>query len=74
MFVVPLAVMAVLALLGCAFVKNLSNEDAHLDLPSVGLAAVFLFALSFGLSQVASNAVLGAVFLAVAVASAAADT
>ena len=70
-FVVPLAVMAVLALLGCAFVKNLSNEDAHLDLPSVGLAAVFLFALSFGLSQVASNAVLGAVFLAVAVAAAA---
>lgn len=70
-FVVPLAVMAVLALLGCAFVKNLSNEDAHLDLPSVGLAAVFLFALSFGLSQVASNAVLGAVFLAAAVAAAA---
>lgn len=71
-FYVPIVAMVVLALLGLVFVRNLQNSEAQLDLPSAGLATVFLFALSFGLSQVTANVVLGVVFLAVAVASAAA--
>lgn len=62
--------MAVLAALGAAFVRNLPTSQAQLDLPSVGLSAVFLFTLSFGLAQLTTNVVLGVVFLAVAVASA----
>ena len=69
-FLVPLVAMAVLAALGAAFVRNLPTSQAQLDLPSVGLSAVFLFTLSFGLAQLTTNAVLGAAFLAVAVASA----
>lgn len=70
-FLVPLVAMAVLAVLGAVFVQNLPTSQARLDLPSVGLSAVFLFTLSFGLAQLTINAVMGAVFLAVAVASAA---
>ena len=69
-FVVPLVVMAVLALLGLVFVRNLENTEAHLDVASVALSAGFLFTLCFGLAQITLNAVLGAAFLVVAVASA----
>ncbi len=69
-FLVPLVAMAVLTVLGVAFVRDLPTSEARLDLPSVGLSAVFLFTLSFGLAQLTINAVMGVVFLAVAVASA----
>lgn len=69
-FVVPLVAMAVMTILGAVFIRNLPTCEAHLDLPSVGLSAVFLLTLSFGLAQLTINAGLGAGFLVVAVASA----
>ncbi len=70
-FAVPLVAMAVLTALGVAFVRDLPTSEAHLDLLSVGLSAVFLLSLSFGLAQLATNAIAGVVSLAVTVASAA---
>lgn len=70
-FFVPLIVMLVLAALGFAFVRDLPTTEAHLDLPSVALATVFLLALSFGLAELTSNALVGVVCLVVAVACAA---
>lgn len=70
-FAIPAAASVVLALLGVVFVRNLSNEDAHLDVPSVALSAVVLFTLSYGLAEITISVVPAVVSLAVAVASAA---
>lgn len=67
-FVVPIVAMAVLAVLGFFFVKNLETSEAHLDVPSVALSAVVLTALSFGLAQLTLNVLVAAVSLVVAVA------
>lgn len=71
-FLVPIAVSAVLLAAGAAFVRNLENSEAHLDLPSVALSAVTLTCLSFGLAELAISPVAGAVSLAAAVAGTAA--
>ena len=69
-YLVPLIGMAVLLVLGFFFIRNLENEDAHLDIPSVGLSAVALFALSFGLAQLSATPIPAAIALVVAVAAA----
>lgn len=66
-FVVPIVAMAVLAVLGFFFVKNLETSEAHLDVLSVVLSAVVLTALSFGLAQLTIDVVVAAVSLVVAV-------
>lgn len=66
-FVVPLVAMLVLAILGAVFVRNLSTSEAHLDAPSVALAAVFLLTLSFGLAEIAGNVMPGTISLVFAV-------
>ena len=54
-FAVPAVAMAVIALLGFFFVKNLGVGRAHLDLASVALSSVALFLLSFGLANLTIN-------------------
>ncbi|WP_080801392.1 MFS transporter [Arabiibacter massiliensis] len=67
-FVVPIAAMAVLVVMGFFFVKNLETSEAHLDVASVVLSAVMLTALSFGLAQLTLDAAVAAVSLVLAVA------
>ena len=50
-FAVPLAAMAVLALVALLVVKNMGFSPAHLDIPSTVLSAAFLCALSLGLVE-----------------------
>ena len=69
-FVVPGAAMVVLIIAGSVFVRNLDASEAHLDMPSAALSAVFLFALSFGLAELTIQPVYAAVALAVTVLSA----
>lgn len=69
-FVVPVVAMAVIAALGAAAVKNLETHDAHLDGPSVVLAAVMLTTLSFGLAELTLDVVLAVVSLLIMAASA----
>ena len=69
-FIAPIAVMVLLVVLGFIYVKDLENSEAHLDAPSVALSGVTLFALSFGLAEIAIDTVLGAVSLSIAVAAA----
>ena len=64
--------MVVLAMLGIPFVRSLETQDVRLDAPSVGLSAVFLFTLSFGLAQLLSEPLQAGIALAVCAASAAA--
>ena len=71
-FVVPVAAMAVLAVMGFFFVKNLETSEAHLDVASVALSAVVLTALSFGLSQLTISPLVAAAALLATVALAAA--
>lgn len=71
-FIVPIVAMAVLAVLGFLYVKNLETSEAHLDAISVVLSAVMLTALSYGLTQLTTNGVMAAATLALAVAGAAA--
>ena len=70
-FIAPIAVMVLLCVLGFFYVKDLENSEAHLDAPSVTLSGVTLFALSFGLAEIAINTALGAISLIIAVAAAA---
>ena len=70
-FAAPCVMVAILVVLGLVFVKNLQNVEAHLDMPSVALSGIALFALSFGLAEIAADAVLGAAALVVAAVSAA---
>lgn len=69
-FIAPIAVMVLLGVLGFIYVKDLENSEAHLDAPSVALSGVTLFALSFGLAEIAIDTVLGAISLIIAVAAA----
>ena len=70
-FAVPLAAMAVLALVALFAVKNMGFSPAHLDIPSTVLSAVFLCALSLGLVELTIDVVLAVGSLAVAVVTAA---
>lgn len=65
-FAVPLAAMAVLALMALFAVKNMGFSPAHLDIPSIVLSAAFLCALSLGLVELTID-----IPLAVAVVTAA---
>lgn len=65
-FAVPLAAMAVLALMALFAVKNMGFSPAHLDIPSTVLSAAFLCALSLGLVELTID-----IPLAVAVVTAA---
>ncbi|MDO4443397.1 MAG: MFS transporter, partial [Slackia sp.] len=69
-FVVPVFAMAALGVLGIFFVRNLDTEnpDAHLDIPSVALSSVALFALSFGLVELTIDTFAAAASLAIAAA------
>ena len=69
-FLAPILGMTLLGVLGFIYVKDLENSEAHLDAPSVTLSGVTLFALSFGLAEIAIDMVLGAVSLIIAVAAA----
>lgn len=66
-FIVPIVAMAILAVLGFFFVKNLETSEAHLDVLSVALSAVVLTALSFGLAQLTINVMVAVVCLVVAI-------
>ena len=67
-FVVPIVAMAVLAVLGFFYMKNLETHEAHLDVLSVLLSAVALTVLSFGLTQLTTDGVLAAAALVLAAA------
>ncbi len=69
-FVVPLAGMVILVLLGLVFLRNLGTSQVSLDIPSAVLSAVFLFTLSYGLAELMAAPLVGVVSLLVAVASA----
>lgn len=64
-FLIPLIAMIILAILAFFFLDNLETHDDYLDVPSVCLSAIALFALSFGLSVIASEPAKGLVLLAV---------
>ena len=67
-FVVPIVAMAVLAVLGFFYMKNLETHEAHLDVLSVVLSAVALTGLSVGLTQLTTDGVLAAAALVLAAA------
>ncbi len=67
-FVVPIVAMAVLAVLGFFYMKNLETHEAHLDVLSVLLSAVALTVLSFGLTQLTTDGVLAVAALVLAAA------
>ncbi len=71
-FVIPTVAMVVL--IGCcfAFVCNLENTPAKLDVPSVALSALGLTAFVYGVSEVTANVTLAVGVLAIAVAAIAA--
>ena len=69
-FAVPLAAMAVLALVALFAVKNMGFSPAHLDIPSTVLSAVFLCTLSLGLVELTIDVALAVGSLAVAVVTA----
>lgn len=66
-FLIPAIAMAILAVLGFFFVKNLDTSPAHLDMPSVALSSVGLFALSFGLAELTITPLVALASLAAAV-------
>ena len=70
-FVVPTVAMAVLAAVAVPSVKNMENQEAHLDVASVVLSAVFLMSLSFGLVMLTLDAFVAAISLVVMAVSAA---
>lgn len=69
-FLIPAIAMVALALAGLPLVRNLGTTHVSFDALSVGLAAVFLFTLSFGLSQLLVSTAQAAISLAVCIASA----
>ena len=69
-FAVPLVVMAVLMAAGAVFVRNLENEEAHLDIPPVAISAAALTLLSFGLAELTVMPAVAAVCIVVALACA----
>ena len=70
-FAVPLAAMAVLALVALFAVKNMGFSPAHLDIPSTVLSAAFLCALSLGLVELTIDVALAVGSLAAAAVTAA---
>lgn len=50
-FYVPTISMVAIIIAGAFLIRNLETHEAHLDIPSVVLASVFLFTLSFGLAE-----------------------
>ena len=70
-FAVPLAAMAVLALVALFAVKNMGFSPAHLDIPSTVLSAAFLCALSLGLVELTIDVPLAVGSLAAAAVTAA---
>ena len=70
-FAVPLAAMAVLALVALFAVKNMGFSPAHLDIPSAVLSAAFLCALSLGLVELTIDVALAVGSLAAAAVTAA---
>lgn len=71
-FVIP--TVAMMVLIGCcfAFVRNLENTPAKLDVPSVALSALGLTAFVYGVSEVTANVTLAVGVLAIAVTAIAA--
>ena len=69
-FAIPIAAMVLLAIVGIPLVRSLETQEVRLDVLSVGLSAVFLFTLSFGLAQLLTDPVQAGVALAVCAASA----
>lgn len=65
-FLIPAIAMAILAVMGFFFVKNLETSPAHLDIPSVALSSLALFALSFGLAELMANTAIALASLGVA--------
>ena len=66
-FLVPAIAMALLAVLGFFFIKNLDTSPAHLDMPSVALSSVGLLTLSFGLAELTANTLVALASLAAAI-------
>ncbi len=64
-FIIPTVTMALLAVLGAFFVRNLENHEAHLDVGSVALSAIALVTLSFGLMEITIDWTVAAASLAV---------
>ena len=71
-FLAPIVAMVLLAVLGALYIKDLANSEAHLDAPSAALSGITLFALSFGLAEIAIDTLIGAISLICAIAAAAA--
>lgn len=65
-FLVPAIAMAILAIMGFFFVKNLETSPAHLDMPSVVLSSLTLFTLSFGLAELMANTAIALASLGIA--------
>lgn len=73
MFLVPIAAMAVLLVLGALFVHAIGEtEDVHLDVPSVLLSAVGLTAFVYGLSALTADLTVALICLALGIAAIAA--
>ncbi len=62
-FFLPTLIMFILAVVAIFTVKNLSTTQAKLDVLSVLLAALFLFTLSYGLSQFMIDMLTGVISL-----------
>ncbi len=62
-FFLPTLIMFILAVVAIFAVKNLSTTQAKLDVLSVLLAALFLFTLSYGLSQFMIDMLTGVISL-----------
>ena len=71
-FALPAIAMTALAIGALGSVRNLQNEDAHLDLCSMLLSTMFLCNLCLGFVQLTLDALTAGVTLAVALACAAA--
>lgn len=68
-FIVPIAAMVLALIGGIIFVENVENSDAHLDMPSLLISALFLCALSFGLAELTILPIYSMISLVVAIGS-----
>ena len=69
-FIVPACAMLILIIAGIFIVQNLENSEAHLDIPSAILSALFLSSLSFGLAELTLQPLTAGISLGIALASA----
>ena len=68
-FLPPAAIIVVLAIMGIALIRNVSEpEHIKLDVPSVLLSAVGLFSFVYGLSIVMSDTLIAVISLAIGIA------